>query len=202
MAVEIVLTERRALLTDARSANYERLQARVAAASGRPVQVVFYEDVDAHRLREADSIVLSGSTAPWSEHDLAALDRLADAILGSARPVLGICAGMQLQAIFTGGCVGPASSREDGFLPIHVDDRNDLFRDLPDEVVVFQDHSHEVTELGHGFRALASSPACAIQAIGDSERRWWGTQFHPEESRPEYPAGERIIRTFFALAGS
>jgi len=47
---------------------------------------------------------------------------------------------------------------------------------------------------------LASSPACAVQAIADPERRWWGTQFHPEEFDGEHTAGERILRAFFELA--
>ena len=51
-----------------------------------------------------------------------------------------------------------------------------------------------------GFRVLASSADCAVQALADPVRRWWGTQFHPEEFRPEDPAGEQILRTFFALA--
>jgi GMP synthase (glutamine-hydrolysing) len=55
--------------------------------------------------------------------------------------------------------------------------------------------------LPEGFRALASSPACSIQAVADPERRWWGTQFHPEEFRTEHPAGESVLRTFFELAG-
>ena len=200
VAVEIVFTERRSLLTEARAANFERLRERVARASGQPVRVAFYEEVDALRLRAADSIVLSGSSAPWSEHEPGMLARLGEAVLEAGRPVLGICAGMQLQARFAGSSIDPAASREDGYLPIRIDDRSDLLRGLPEEVVVFQDHSHEITELAPGFRVLASSPACAIQAIGDSERRWWGTQFHPEEFRPEHPAGEDILRAFFVLA--
>lgn len=200
VAVEIVFTERRSLLTEARAANFERLRERVARASGLPVQVAFYEEADPLRLQAADSIVLSGSSAPWSEHEPGLLERLGEAVVGAGRPVLGICAGMQLQARFAGSSIGEAASREDGYLAVTVEDRSDLLRGLPDEVVVFQDHSHEITELAPGFRILASSPACAIQAIGDAERRWWGTQFHPEEFRPEHPAGEDILRTFFALA--
>ena len=71
---------------------------------------------------------------------------------------------------------------------------------FPAEAVVFQDHTYEITALPEGFRVLASSPVCAIQAIADPVRRWWGTQFHPEESRPEHPSGEQVLRTFFALA--
>jgi GMP synthase (glutamine-hydrolysing) len=200
VAVEIVFTEQRAQLTDARAANYERLRQRVAEASGTVVRVAHYDEVDLRRLRDADSIVLSGSSAPWSKHEPAELERLGEALREAGRPVLGICAGMQLQALFTGGTIGPARTREDGFLPIRIHDRSDLLRDLPDEVLVFQDHGDEITDLAAGFRVLAASDASAVQAIGDSERRWWGTQFHPEEFRPEHPAGERVLRSFFALA--
>jgi GMP synthase (glutamine-hydrolysing) len=199
MSVELVLTERRADLTDARSRNYERLRTRLAAASGLPIEVVHYEEVEAERLAHADAIVLSGSSAPWSAHEPAELARLGEAVRGAGRPLLGICAGLQLQALFAGGAVAPGAGEERGFLPVSIRDRSDLLRGLPDEIVVFHDHTDEITELPQGFRVLASSAACAVQAIADPERRWWGTQFHPEEFRSEHPAGERILGTFFEL---
>jgi GMP synthase (glutamine-hydrolysing) len=199
MPVEIVLTERRADLTDARARNFERLRERVAAASGGPVDAVHYEAVDAGRLARASAIVLSGSTTAWSERDPAELERLGEAVRDARRPVLGICAGMQLQALFACGALAPARRAEHGFLPIAIHDSTDLLRDLPGEVTVFQDHTDEITLLPAGFRVLASSRDCRIQAIGDAERRWWGTQFHPEEATFEHPAGGRMLETFFSL---
>ena len=201
MAVELVFTERRSELTVLRAENYERLRARLAAASGQDVEITHYEEVDAQRLASASSIVLSGSSAPWSVRDPAELDQLGEAVLAAGRPVLGICAGMQLQARFAGGSIGPSQSPERGFLPIQIHDRSDLLRGLPAESVVFQDHDDEIADLPAGFRVLASSAECAVQAIADPARRWWGTQFHPEEFRLEHPAGEQVLRTFFALVG-
>lgn len=200
MTIELVFTERRSELTETRAENYERLRTRLAAASGKDVEVTHYEEVDPPRLAGASSIVLSGSSAPWSVRDPAELDRLGEAVLASGRPVLGICAGMQLQARFAGGAIGPSASPEHGFLPIRIHDRSDLLRGLADEVHVFQNHSDEIADLPAGFRVLASSSEGAVQAIADPERRWWGTQFHPEEFRPEHPAGERVLLNFFALA--
>ena len=88
---------------------------------------------------------------------------------------------------------------EHGFLPLRVTDRSDLLRDLPDEAVVFQDHTDEIGDLPDGFRVLASSEACAVQAFADPKRRWWGTQFHPEESSPEHPYGALVLERFFEL---
>lgn len=195
MTVALVLTERRADLTEVRSRNYERLRARLAEADG-VVEECWYEDVDEARLARADAIVLSGSSAPWSAHDPAALERLGEAVRAAARPALGICAGFQLQAMFAGGTVAPAATPERGLLPIEVHDRSDLFREVREDPLVFHDHTDEIAELPDGFRVLASSAACAVQAFADPARRWWGTQFHPEES----PGGERILRTFLELA--
>ena len=200
MTVELVLTERRAELTAARTENFARLRERLAAASGANVDVSHYENVVPERLASASTIVLSGSTEPWSTRDPGELDRLGEAVVAAGRPALGICAGMQLLVTFAGGAIGPYGSSEHGFLPIRIRDGSDLLRGLPSEVVVFHDHDHEIATLPAGFRVLASSPACAIQAIANPERRWWGTQFHPEESRPEHPAGEQVLRTFFELA--
>jgi GMP synthase (glutamine-hydrolysing) len=200
VAVAIVLTERKSQLTESRARNYERLRERIALASGDPVEVEYYEDLDPGWLGRASAVVLSGSSAPWSAHDPDELQRLGDAVRSAGRPVLGICAGMQLQAVFAGGTIERSRTGEHGYLPIRVHDRSDLLAELPREAVVFHDHDDEVVVLPDGFRVLASSADCAVQAIADSERRWWGTQFHPEEFRPEDPAGEQILRTFFALA--
>ena len=202
VTVELVFTERLSDLDESRAQNFERLRERLAvAAGGQTVEVAHYEAVDPQRLARASSIVLSGATTPWAFRDPAELDRLGEAVVAAGRPVLGICAGMQLQVRYSGGEHRPSATPEHGFLPIQVHDSGDLMRGVPDEAVVFHDHDEEITTLPAGFGVLASSPACAIQAIADPGRRWWGTQFHPEEFRPEHPAGEQILRNFFALVG-
>jgi GMP synthase (glutamine-hydrolysing) len=162
--------------------------------------VSHYEAVDADRLEQARAIVLSGSTAAWASRHVAELARLGEAVLGARRPTLGICAGMQLLVRFAGGAIALGESVEHGFLPIRVQDRFDLLRDLPEDAVVFHDHTDEVVVLPEGFRVLASSDACAVQAFADAGRRWWGTQFHPEESTAEHPHGARVVSRFFELA--
>jgi GMP synthase (glutamine-hydrolysing) len=199
MTVELVFTERRRDLTEARAQNFARLRERLADASGEDVATSHYEVVDPGRLARAKAVVLSGSTAPWSDRDESELDSLGEAVVASARPVLGICAGMQLQARFAGGSIGPSVRAERGFLPIRLLARDGLLRGLPGEAVVFQDHTDEITSLPDGFTVLAESADCHVQAISCEERRWWGTQFHPEESSLEHPDGAQVLRTFFAL---
>jgi len=200
VAVELVLTERRSDLSEARAANYERLRELLKTASTEGVRESHYEEVEPDRLARASSIVLSGSSAPWSVRDPAELDRLGEAVRTAGRPTFGICGGMQLLARFAGGTIDVGKSVEHGFLPIRVTDRTDLLRDLPEEAIVFHDHTDEISVLPDGFRVLASSEACAVQAFADSDRHWWGAQFHPEESNAEHPNGAFVLERFFELA--
>jgi GMP synthase (glutamine-hydrolysing) len=90
---------------------------------------------------------------------------------------------------------------ERGYSPVEVLDASDLLRGLPARATVFHDHTDEIFSLPRGFRVLARSPSCPVQAIADRERRWWGAQFHPERASPAHPHGERVLRNFFTLAG-
>jgi len=152
-------------------------------------------------LAGASAVVLSGSFAPWSAHDPGALERLREVVCSYGGPVLGICAGMQLQAMFAGGTTARVREHPaEGFRIVDVDD-DGLFTGLPGQAVVYEHHSDEVVESPPGARVIARSATCATEALAFSDRRWWGTQFHPEEFGPEHPDGEGILRNFFRLAG-
>jgi GMP synthase (glutamine-hydrolysing) len=176
----------------------ERLRRRLELASGRPVEIVHY--LAAGELGDAHAIVLSGSSAPWAAHDPGALERLGEAVGASGRPVLGICAGMQLLGRFAGGRIEHAPEPEIGELEVDVVEGDGLLRGIGPRPRVFQYHFDELIEAPSGFRVLASSDRCRVQALASEERGWWGTQFHPESYRSANPAGAHILRTFFELA--
>ncbi|MBA2332523.1 MAG: gamma-glutamyl-gamma-aminobutyrate hydrolase family protein [Actinobacteria bacterium] len=198
MNVLFVVTEHVRYLTAERRQRYERTAKLLEELADSPPTVVHYADPAA--FHESDAIVLSGSDAPWAEHDEAELERLRAFAAGSCRPVLGICAGMQLLAQSAGGAVDHAAEAERGFLPIEVADGEGLFDGLGQRVTVYQSHTDEITELPEEFRILASSPRSRIQAIAADSLGFWGTQFHPERATDEHPAGRAILENFFALA--
>jgi GMP synthase-like glutamine amidotransferase len=201
VSVRLVVTEYRPALTAARADQYERARRRLEHAAATAVDLVHYTDTG--DLASASTVVLGGSWAEWAVHPAADLERLGDAVRAYPGPVLGICAGMQLLTTFAGGAVtAMPAGVERGFLPIEVVEEAGLLEGVSARPTVFQEHTDEVAELPDGFRVLARSEACAVQAIADDERRWWGTQFHPEEFDADNPAGERILRNFFALARS
>jgi GMP synthase-like glutamine amidotransferase len=193
-----VVTEHPSALSDERKHHYDRIRRRLEHVSGGDVESVRYVDVG--DLRGAGAVVLSGSFAPWAWHDPAALEDLGRRIRDFDGPVLGICAGVQLQAMFAGGAVGRAKQKVEGFGRVDVLDGSDLLRGMPASITVYKHHSDEIVLRPDGFRVVATSSECAVEAISCPDLLWWGTQFHPEEFRREHPAGERVLRNFFELA--
>ena len=199
--VELVVTEHPSYLDARRVQRYEEIRRVLEEVSGRPVSSTHYLDVE--RLGPGP-VVLSGSGAPWAAHDPARLDRLGDVVRAADAPVLGICAGLQLLSRFAGGRIEHMEARgqqpERGYLPLEVLDDSDLLAGLPARATVFQDHTDEVLDLPTEFRLLARTEGSEIQAIAAPERRWWGTQFHPERFDADHPDGRRVIANFFRLA--
>lgn len=195
--VVFLLTEESGHLTPERRRRYDEAAGLLAGLAGKPPRVLHYTEVD--DLDGASAIVVSGSDAPWAAHDPGGLERLRGSLSRCGRPVLGVCAGMQLLAECAGGVVGHAGEPERGYLPVEVLDGGGLLAGLSAHPRVYLDHTDEIVSLPDGFRVLARSPACAIQAIVDERRRFWGTQFHPERAVDEHPAGRQVLENFFAI---
>jgi GMP synthase (glutamine-hydrolysing) len=142
----------------------------------------------------ADGIVLSGGALSLEGSD-APLGRLGEWIDAVTVPVLGICVGHQFLARHFGGLVGRARSPEFGRVPLEVDvDSDALFRGFPRSLEVWASHNDEVVRPPPGWRRLAHSPACAVQAMADPSRPIWGVQFHPEVEHTEH--GQELFRNF------
>ena len=118
-------------------------------------------------------------THPWLREEKAIIR---EAVEGRGLPYLGLCLGHQLLAEALGGAVGPAPTPEIGVMEVQLTEAGAsgiLFDGLPETFECLQWHSAEVTKLPAGAQVLATSPACAVQALK------WGTraysaQFHIE----------------------
>ncbi|HEV2219923.1 MAG TPA: glutamine-hydrolyzing GMP synthase, partial [Casimicrobiaceae bacterium] len=133
----------------------------------------------------ARGIVLSGGPLSVTEGDT---PRAPDAVWSAGVPVLGICYGMQTMAAQLGGRVEQGRIREFGHAEVRARGHTALFRGLEDRrntdghglLDVWMSHGDKVVELPPGFRLAGSSPACAIAAMADESRHYYGVQFHPE----------------------
>ena len=197
--VAFVLSERAGGLSAERMEHYRQVERCLAGVARAEIASAHYEELGSVG---ADATVLSGSYDPWASHDPAALERLGEDLRSREGPVLGICAGMQLLATAAGGELAAADQPAGpAFAPVDVLDGTDLLAGLDTRISVWQHHTDEVLAPPPGFRVLARSETCAIEALASDERPWWGTQFHPESWNDEHPAGRRILENFFRLAG-
>jgi GMP synthase (glutamine-hydrolysing) len=135
--------------------------------------------------------ILSGG--PNSVYDLGA-PRLPEFVLGSGKPVLGICYGMQLLAQNLGGRVDPSARREYGHAGVTVVAEDaPLFQNLPLEMSVWMSHGDHVVDLPPSFTPLATTPS-SVAAMGDPARGVYGVQFHPEVQHS--PQGKALLHNF------
>ncbi|MBY8914169.1 glutamine-hydrolyzing GMP synthase [Bacillus sp. YC2] len=136
-------------------------------------------------------IILSGG--PNSVYDEGSF-RCDEKIFELDIPVLGICYGMQLMTHYLGGKVEAASQREYGKANIHIQGTPDLFKDLPEEQVVWMSHGDLVVKVPEGFTVDATSHHCPNSAMSKKDRKWYGVQFHPEVRHSEY--GNDLLKNF------
>jgi putative glutamine amidotransferase len=102
-------------------------------------------------------------------------------------PVLGICRGMQMMAVYAGGTLKPVEG--------HVRKRHVLRGDFSYEVNSF--HNYGLAECPEGFAVSAVSEDGEIEAISNAAFHWEGWMWHPERESPFNPASFDRLRALF-----
>jgi GMP synthase-like glutamine amidotransferase len=158
---------------------------------GRPVETVrlFEGDRLPDELSTCSGLLIMGGPMsvndeaeyPWLQME----DRLLKTALSLDFPTLGICLGSQLVAKAAGGTVRRGPRKEIGWYPIRLtpSGRQDpLFRELPEEIEVFQWHG-EYFDTPPGAVNLARSDLYECQAFSIG-RNVYGLLFHLEVTGP------------------
>lgn len=109
-------------------------------------------------------------------------------------PILGICYGMQLMGVMLGGEVEKAELREYGKINIKLNTENDLFKGIDKETTCWMSHTYHVNHLPKEFKLIANSENCPSAAMENSEKKFYGVQFHPEVEHT--PRGRDILNNF------
>ena len=190
--------------------------------SGDLCLLVRYWRVNPDLLRQlgARAVVVSGAATDFEHYNDKDLEGLRAVYQEAAWPTLGLCAGHQLMALacragvdamgplpqgaldpFQGTTYPQGVKQERGFMPVRLVQTHPLFAGLGQEAVFYESHYWEVKSLPAGFRALAETDLCCIQAMAHDERPLFGVQFHPEENDDANPAGRRLLANFFRVAG-
>ena len=108
-------------------------------------------------------------------------------------PILGICYGQQLMAQMLGGKVSKADKREYGKAMINVG-KSKLFDKVSEESIGWMSHTCFVSTPPEGFEVIGTTETCAVAAMGNDSKKFYGVQFHPEVEHTEY--GRLIIKNF------
>ncbi|HHL18679.1 MAG TPA: glutamine-hydrolyzing GMP synthase [Thiothrix sp.] len=119
-----------------------------------------------------------------------------------AIPVLGICYGMQTMAAQLGGEVINAEQHEYGYAQIRAHGHTPLLTDIQDSINeeghnlldVWMSHGDRVEKMPAGFKLMASTPDTPIAGIADTERHYYGIQFHPEVTHTQQ--GTTLLKRF------
>ncbi len=103
-------------------------------------------------------------------------------------PILGICYGAQFLVLGLGGTVTAANENavaEFGRTDCEFDVNSPLFGGLKEKSVVWMSHNDHIETLPEGFRSICHSDKCPYGAIENPEKKFYGTQFHPEVNHTE-----------------
>ena len=155
-------------------------------------------DISVEDIREfaPSGVILSGGPESVNLDDP---PRVSNVVFDLGVPVLGICYGMQTMAAELGGQVQASSHREFGYAEISPGDSG-LFGGLNDAdggaamLKVWMSHGDRVEDVPPGFVISASSPNSPIAAMEDSQRHFYGLQFHPEVTHTLQ--GDAIMQRF------
>ncbi|NOZ50003.1 MAG: glutamine-hydrolyzing GMP synthase [Chloroflexi bacterium] len=148
-------------------------------------------DAAPEQMAGADAYILSGGPASIYAPNAPTLP---NCVLDSAKPVLGICYGMQVLAQALGGRVEPSTAGEFGHSAVTMQSPSPLGTGLPTHLHVWMSHSDHISTPPAGWQVLGSSRDDTIAIMGDVQQRRYAVQFHPEVRHTLQ--GTDILRNF------
>lgn len=152
---------------------------------------IFDTEVSAEQLKGYKGIILSGGpndvTNPNSPH-------VDSEIFALGIPMLGICYGHQLMAHALGGVVKSGTTSEYGRAVVDIIEQGVLLKGLQSQEEVWMSHGDSVHAVPRGFKILAQTADCPVSAMENTEKNFYGVQFHPEVSHTLH--GMQILENF------
>ncbi len=154
-------------------------------------------DIDPQLLANRKGVIISGGPASVYESGSPTVQ---SGLYSLGVPVLGICYGLQLMAFALDGKVEKGEKGEYGKAVLTTRRQDGLLAGFSESEPVWMSHRDRVSAVPPGFTLLAETETCPIAAVGDSARKLYGIQFHPEVIHT--PRGTRLLENYlFEICG-
>ena len=109
-------------------------------------------------------------------------------------PILGICYGLQYINQYYGGEIETPKNGEYGKTPLLVDNKSEIFKNVPQESTIWMNHRDRVSKIADGFKKTAWTLNCPVAGMENKEKNIYAVQFHPEVVHSEY--GKEMLESF------
>ncbi|MCG8494232.1 MAG: glutamine-hydrolyzing GMP synthase [Sneathiellales bacterium] len=143
---------------------------------------------------EPSGIILSGGPASVIGDET---PRAPEKVFELGVPVLGICYGQQVMCAQLGGKVEAPDHREFGRAMLDIKEDCALYEGVwntGSSNQVWMSHGDTVTAIPEGFHTVATSKGAPFAVIANTEKNFYGVQFHPEVVHTL--KGEQLLSNF------
>ena len=148
-------------------------------------------DLDTLDLDGLAGIILTGG--PQSVNDENSL-KTDSKLFDLGVPILGICYGLQYINQYYGGEIETPKNGEYGKTPLLVDNKSEIFKNVPQESTIWMNHRDRVSKIADGFKKTAWTLNCPVAGMENKEKNIYAVQFHPEVVHSEY--GKEMLESF------
>lgn len=148
-------------------------------------------DIDSLDLDDLAGVILTGG--PQSVNDENSL-KADSKIFDLGVPILGICYGLQYINSYYGGEIETPKNGEYGKTPLLVDNKSEIFKNVPQESTIWMNHRDRVSKLADGFKKTAWTLNCPVAGMENKEKNIYAVQFHPEVVHSDY--GKEMLASF------
>ncbi|WP_394022536.1 glutamine-hydrolyzing GMP synthase [Anaerococcus martiniensis] len=148
-------------------------------------------DLDTLDLEGLAGIILTGG--PQSVNDENSL-KTDSKLFDLGVPILGICYGLQYINQYYGGEIETPKNGEYGKTPLLVDNKSEIFKNVPQESTIWMNHRDRVSKIADGFKKTAWTLNCPVAGMENKEKNIYAVQFHPEVVHSEY--GKEMLESF------
>jgi len=138
-----------------------------------------------------EGIILSGGPSSIYDQDNPGID---NRIFEMNIPVLGICYGMQYMVDALGGSIKQAKKREYGFAELNIKQEGGIFKGIEKETGCWMSHGDSMEKAPEDFTISAFTNNTKAAAISNTNKKFYGFQFHPEVQHT--PKGKLMLKNF------